>query len=388
MDNFRAAWDWAITNHDTARTRQVSATIWYLFELRSWFEEGETIFRNAAETIQSHITKIEPGDDMLTAVNGMRAHSAYFSLRLGKSTAAHVALISCTAQLQDSTDQFAGMCSLWYLGLVSWMLGKSEEAHGSLQAGLEKARALGERWYETMVGQFIGIIALDRSEYNLAHRYLKEALASARETGDPTLIAHTLGFTSLTLQALGSTAEAEKCLRESLTLSQEIGHRWGIGNSLDSLGLLAQVTSPEEARTLFSASCDVFREIGDLRSLSRVLSHQGFNSLALGDVTDAQDSFIAVLRLAREGGFIPFALDALAGLAMIWAKNVNDERALELVVHVLQHQAAMHDTLTRAERLRVELESRLTKQQAEAAQARVKAKNFETVVDEILKQVD
>jgi hypothetical protein len=48
----------------------------------------------------------------------------------------------------------------------------------------------------------------------------------------------------------------------------------------------------------------------------------------------------------------------------------------------------MHDTLTRAERLRVELESRLTKQQAEAAQARVKAKNFETVVDEVLKQVD
>ena len=35
---------------------------------------------------------------------------------------------------------------------------------------------------------------------------------------------------------------------------------------------------------------------------------------------------------------------------MIWADNVDGERALELVVLVVQHQVAMHDTLTRAER--------------------------------------
>jgi hypothetical protein len=176
-------------------------------------------------------------------------------------------------------------------------------------------------------------------------------------------------------------------LRESLALAQEIGYRHGIGRALDGLGQLAQATSPNEARTLFAASCDVFREIGDLGILSVVLSHQGYNSLALGDVAGAQNSFIEVLRLAREGGYVPFALDALAGLAMMWAENINAERALELVIHILQHPAATHAAKSRAERLRAELESRLTPQQIQAAQAQARKQSFDQVVSQVLGQL-
>ena len=343
MDNFRAAWDWAVTHHDSTRLCQVSVTLWYLFELRSWFEEGETNFRIAAEAIQAHATAIKPDADTLVAVNALRAHSAYFTFRLGSSTGAYAVLLPAATSLRSSTDQFAGIYALWYLGIVFWELGKFAEANESLQASLDKARAHGDRWYESMVGQFFGIIALDQGEYNQAHHYLAEALASARETGDPTLIAHNLGFLSQASAALGKTAEAENFLRESLTLAQEIGHRWGIGNALDGLGLLAQVSDPREAHLLFSASCDVFREIGDPRSLTRVLNHQGYNSLAQGDAADAQNSFIEVLRLARKGGYMPFALDALVGLAMLHAEDAVDERALEFIIHVLQHPAATHD---------------------------------------------
>jgi predicted ATPase/transcriptional regulator with XRE-family HTH domain len=388
MDNFRAAWAWAITHHDVTHFCQASATLWYLFELRSWFGEGEAAFRDAAEAIQTYIVKIEPGSKELTAVNAMRAHSAYFSFRLGKSTTAYTALISSAAHLDASIDQFAGMCTLWYLGLVCWILGKYADANSSLQASLEKARALGERWYETMVGQCIGIVALDKNDYHLSRFYLSEALPSARETGDPTLIAHTLIFLSETILALGETAQAERYLSESLFIAQEIGWQHGIGRSLDGLGQLSQVTDPTKARNLFHASCDVFRENGDLRTLSLVLNHQGYNSLALGDVADAQGSFFAALRLAREGGFTPYALDALAGLALIWAEDTRDEHALELVVHVLQNHAATHDTLTRAERLREKLEPRLTPQQVRAVQTLVEDKTFEVVVDEVLNQVD
>ena len=72
----------------------------------------------------------------------------------------------------------------------------------------------------------------------------------------------------------------------------------------------------------------------------------------LGDVAAAQDSFSEVLRLSRDGGYLPFALDALAGLAILWARNSDDEHALELVNHILQHPAATHDTKSRAESTR------------------------------------
>ena len=386
IDNFRIAWDLGISHHDISSVCQVSATLWYSYELRAWFEEGETVFRDAAEAIQSQLIEFNPNNEALTAMHAMRAHSAFLSFRLGKSEAAYAALLPTATHLQSSTDQFAATYSLWYLGIVCWHLGKLEKANECLQASLEKAKLCGELWYETMVRQFIGSIALDQGEYDLARRYLTEALASARGMGDPTLIAHILGFLGQTILALGEPTEAEKFLRESLALTQEIGYRHGIGNALDGLGLIAQVTSPQEARTLFSASWDVYREIDDLQSLSRVLSHQGHNALALGDVAGAQNSFIEILRLSREGGYVPYALDALTGLAMLGAKNSNAERALELVIHVLQHPAATHDAKSRAEQLSVELEVQLTRQQIESAQARAQAKTFEAAMAGVLKQ--
>jgi tetratricopeptide (TPR) repeat protein len=341
-----------------------------VYELRNWFVEGEVVFRDAAEAIQSHAGEIAPGNEALIAANAMRAHSAYFSFRLGKNPSAYIALISSSASLHASTDQFAEMCALWYLGLVCWVLGKYEEANRSLQASLEKAKVHGEQWYETMIGEHIGIVLHDHGEYEMARHYLAEAVASARETGDPMVIAHTLIFFGKTIHAMGETTEAEKCLRESLNIAQEIGYRHGIGRALDRLGQLAEVNNPNEARTLFAASCDVHRELGDLRTLSMVFNHQGYNSLTFGDIIGAHNSFITVLRLAREGSYMPTTLDALVGLAMITVEDGDDEHALELVVHVLQHQVAAHDTLTRAERLQAELQTRLTKQQLEALQTR------------------
>ena len=58
VDNLRAAWEWAITYGDIARACRVSMALAHLFELRTWLAEGETIFRHAAETIQSRGAQI------------------------------------------------------------------------------------------------------------------------------------------------------------------------------------------------------------------------------------------------------------------------------------------------------------------------------------------
>jgi hypothetical protein len=278
------------------------------------------------------------------------------------------------------------MYALWYLGMVCWVLGKYEDANRNMQIGYEQASVLGETWYKIMIGQFIGIISLDKNDYNLAYHYLSEALVSARETGEPTLIAHTLLWLSQTIKAMGKNTEAVILLSEGLTIAEEIGWRHGIGRALDGLGLLTQVTNPKEARSLFIASCDVLREIGDLRTLSSVFNHQGYNSIMLGDDVEAKNSFISGLRLAREGSYITYSLDALIGLAMIWAKDSDQKHALELAFHVQQYQAATQDTLTRAERLQAELETRLTRQQLEGLRAQAQAKTLEAIVDEVLMQ--
>jgi predicted ATPase/DNA-binding XRE family transcriptional regulator len=387
MDNFRAAWDWAIAHHDITRVCQVSATLRYVYELRAWFEEGETVFHDAAEAIRSYTEETNP-DEALNVIHAMRAHSAYFSFRLGKSAVAYEVLLPSATILQSSIDQFAAAYSMWYLGIVCWELGRFTEANDSLRVSLEKARTHGERWHEAAAGEYIGIVMHERGEYEQARPYFMGALAIARKLGDPMLIAHVLAYMSRTMLALGRVTDAETILRESLALAQEIGYGSGVGHALDGLGRLTQMTSPDEARILFAASYGAYQESGDTRNMARVLSHQGYNSLALGDDVDAQNSFTAVLRLAREGGFIPFALDALAGLANLQAKQSNMGHALELLLIVLNHPASPQETKDRVSDLRADLEAQLTSQQVEAALARAQAKTFDAVVDEVLKQAD
>jgi predicted ATPase len=384
MDNFRAAWDWALAHHQITRLCQVSPTLRYVYELRAWFEEGEVVFHEAAEAIRSHTEETNP-DEALIVIHIMCAHSAYFSFRLGKSAEPYALLLSSATTLQSSTDQSAASYSMWYLGIVCWALGRFTEANDSLRVSLEKARTHGERWYEAAAGEYIGIVLHEQGEYEQARPYFMEALAIARELGDPMLIAHVLAYMSRTIVALGRVTEAETILRESLALAQEIGYSSYLGHALDGLGRLAQMTSPEEARILFAASYDAYKESGDTRNMARVLSHQGYNSLARGDDIDAQNSFIAVLRLVREGGFIPFALDALAGLASLHAKQDDRQHALELLLIVLNHPASLQETKDRADPLRAELETQLSPARVKAIQAHAREKTFEMVVEEFLK---
>lgn len=385
MDNFRAAWDWAIAHQDFAHACQVTATLYHVYELRAWLDEGETVFRGAAEAIQSHAEETDP-DGAMIAIHTMRAHWAYFSFRLSKSALPYASLLSSATVLQSSTDQFAAAYSTWYLGIVCWALGRFAEAIESLRVSLEKAKTLGERWHEAAAGEYIGIVLHERGEYEQARPYFMEALTIARELGDPMLIAHILAYMSRTTIALGRTTEAGAILRESLALAQRIGYPFGIGHALDGLGRLGQMTSPDEACALFAASYGVYKESGDLRNMARVLSHQGYNSLARGDDVGARNSFMAVVRLTREGGFVSFALDALVGLASLQAKLGDMEHAFKLLLIVLDHPATLQETKDRAGNLRVGFEERLTPQQIDLAQTQAQTLGFDHVIAQILEQ--
>jgi len=380
MDNFRAAWSWAITHHEFDRAHQVAKVLWYLFELRTWFEEGESVFNTAAEAIQFHA--IENGDDVeiLEIANELRAYAAYFVFRRGDTVAAYNALTLVLAQLPANASIYVQL----FLGFVCRDLGKFVEANEAFQKSLEKAKECGDRWCQSMAGQFLGIVALEMGDHEMAHRCLIEALEVAHEIGEPILIAHALSFLSLTTQNVGETAESEIFLQESLALSQKIGYRWGIGNALDGLGVIAQKTNPNESRKLFAAGIDIYREIGDLRSLARALCHHGYNSLALENLSDAKKSFTEALRLARQCNYTPYALDSIAGFASLQAKTDNAEHALELLLIVLNHPASLQETKNRCSDLQAELEAQLSRQQVESILMRVDAKMFEAVVGDLL----
>jgi tetratricopeptide (TPR) repeat protein len=187
------------------------------------------------------------------------------------------------------------------------------------------------------------------------------------------------------VQLLSEYGEAEKLLRESLELSRDHGYRAATGSALDGLGQVAYAQERyEDARAFFSESVELFREMGDTHRLSRTLTHQGLNALALNHNHEAQNDLISALRMAYEGGFMPSALNALAGLAALETSQKASKGTLELILYILQHPSSSQETKNLAARLRAELESRLTQEEIEAARERVSSMGLDELVRQFM----
>jgi hypothetical protein len=116
-----------------------------------------------------------------------------------------------------------------------------------------------------------------------------------------------------------------------------------------------------KAQTFILESAELFRELGDTHRLSRALNHQGFNSLALGQEAEVHTAFDGALRMACEGSWMPTTFQSPISFATIEAVQKAIYKTLELVIYISQHPFGMKETKNLARRLRVELESALSR---------------------------
>jgi tetratricopeptide (TPR) repeat protein len=215
---------------------------------------------------------------------------------------------------------------------------------------------------------------------------LLSAVADWRLIGEPRLIAFTLDFLSRSALRLGRYDEARAALEENVALNRSIGFGWGLGTAYWGLGKVAQAQGePQEAVAMFRQSLDTFTELGGNWFVARVLAEMGESILALGNEAEARRVWREALRLATEIHAIPVALEALANLATLQAKQGDLEQALELLLMILDHPISLQETRHNVARMCTELEAQLTSQQVEAIRMRAQTKPFEAVVEELLR---
>lgn len=388
IDNLRAAWEWAIANRSYVLVYRVSFTLCYLFSMFSWLKEGENTFRRSAQSLRQSL----PGDrpdrvEQETAFHAMMAHCAYFTFRQGRSEEAYKILGPSVTYLQACPDPSGAMYALWYCGVVCWELGKFSESSENDRACVQLAQQYGDRWWQAISTEFLGVVAHDQGDYSQAHVYLNEALASFREAEDPFMIAHALSYLSRTLRALSAYDEAERMLHEGLSVSRAMNYRLGVALSLDALALVRYAQRHyEEAQKLFMESAGLFHEMGDSYRLSKTLNHQGLNAIALNQTAEAYDAFTTALRMALAGGLLPTVLYSLVGLVVLNTQQKASQERLELVIYILQHPASAQETKDLAAKLQDEIEVKLSKEEIEAAQQSAVSKSLDEVVHQALSE--
>ncbi len=391
MDNFRAAWDWAVTHGEFALVEQTLRTFTLLYDTRGWVQEGLDTLGRAVNALEIAHEQSSPDRTDRVALGHILAGRSFLASRLGKYEQAQTMLERSMEILRPLNEPRVLVEAITFLGSVMGVTGNYVRALELYSEGLEMATAIDDRWFASLCTfGLIDLVGITQTivEPEITRERLQSAMADWRSIGDPRFIAIGLRILSQSAITLGRYDEARAALEESAALSSSVGDRWGLGSAYRGLGAVAQAQGKhQQALVMFRKGIDIFTELGGHFYVAQGLAEMGRSIVALGNEAEAGRVWRESLRIAAETHGIPVALEALAGLASLQAKQGDMEYALELLLIVLDHLAGIQETRDRAAQLRTELEAQLPSQQVKAIQERAQAKTFEAAVDEVLKQI-
>lgn len=389
MDNFRAAWDWAISHGEFALIEQTARMAFILYDTLGWFQEGLDTLGRAVDALEMADGQSPPDRTDRIALGHILATRAWLAYRLSHNEQAEAMLERSLEILRPLNEPRVLVESLAYLGIVMEANGNYARALELYSEGLEMATAIGDRWYAALCNtQHTALAGIKHGlvKPDITHERLQSIVADWRLIGDPSLIAHALNYLSQSALRLRRYDEARAALEENVALDSSIDFGAGLGLAYRGLGIVAQAQGQhQQAMVMFRKSLDIYTELGVSLGVARVLADMGGSILALGNDAEAGRIWREALHIATDIHATPLALEALAGFASLQTKQGDREHALELLWIVLNHPASYRETKNRASALRAELEAQLTSSQCEAIQTHAGEKTFEAVVDDLLK---
>jgi tetratricopeptide (TPR) repeat protein len=353
-----------------------------VFDLRGWYVEG---IERIEAVIQGLGTKtLKPKDKGALAM--AFTIKGWFQFRSGQLNNSRQSFEQSLTLAQQVEDPLILMEAYSLSSPVLASLGEVERSIQYASAGIEAAHASGNQW---SVGSSRllkgGILArLGMAEEALA--YTTEALEIFRTVGDYRLTISSLNTLALVSLRLARFAEARKHLQEGMSLLATHEDRWNLATLLGYLGLVELAEGHfTEAESAFNKSIPIFADLGNTGDVALYLAYLG-DVAALRNMRDeAENHYIDSLRMAREVNAAPLSLGAIIRLAQLHIENEKFAPDLyERALYVSSHPAALLDSKKRAEKMRADLETKLSPRQIKAAQAHLPAVTLDSVTKEIL----
>lgn len=152
-------------------------------------------------------------------------------------------------------------CSIWETDVLCALAenaisqGDLATARLRLQAACSRLGTSENKWLQTLVCYFRGLLAHYEGDCVAAIRLLEETTALAREGQYKPDLARSLVSLGRVRRTLGQVLPASELLVEALDLFRALGHRLGIANALEELGAVSAVQGDgAQAAMLFSTA--------------------------------------------------------------------------------------------------------------------------------------
>jgi predicted ATPase/transcriptional regulator with XRE-family HTH domain len=364
IDNFRAAWEWAVAQSRFATLYESLLAFLLLYDVRGWYAEG-------MERIESIVQALRGTPDQHQDVLGLALSlQGWFYFRRGQLKEARERFDQGLMILRPLDDPIALADVLSLSGPLLTSLGETVTALEHGKEGLAIARARADIWRVAYALMMQGGNLLASGRYDEAYASAQEALTHFRALGDTRLMVVTLNTLGFAAMQLSRYLEAHRYLQESLTLmtiSTPIEDPWNVGTAYGNLGIveLAQ-GNPSEAQVLLQKSVPLFAELGMPGDMAFYLTYLGEAAAALGAADEAERHWLDAVRIAQQAQALPTLLANLIRLAELQAERGDIPRAYRWAVLVSRHPASGQDSRKRAEKLRAELGSKLSAEQLES----------------------
>jgi tetratricopeptide (TPR) repeat protein len=356
VGDLRAAWEWGLAQQQWHLLLRAARTYPTFYELHSWNQEGLRLLIETTERLQP-FAKVESADPVVRLLLGaMLGSRGWFHFRCGQMAEARAALDEGLPHIRagaphrekERSLQFA----LFQLSMVAYISGDYATAQTAIDEGQAISRRLSDDWGLAYTLAILGMVRLAQGQVAQAYELLSESLTTWRRNGSPRLGVFCFSFFGIVARAIGKHEEAESALQEGLTLAQHAGDRYGVATFLHSLGALKLAQAAfAEAATAVEDSLTIFTELGDRWRITQGQALLATIRLAQGDVAGSEMGFREAFETAVNARALPYALDALVGLADLYAQTERKTAAYALTQRVATHPASSGQTKARAEKL-------------------------------------
>lgn len=304
LDNIRTAWQWAVTHNHVDSVVRAWAGLRAFYHVRSLYQEGEEVFRQAAATLSA----AQAGP---LAAELQVARAFFLNLLHRYDEAILVAHTVLAAQPENEVAPVMARAQL-ELGIALSFQNRHDEALSPL------ARVV-----------------------QLAHE-LELPLVEARAQ-------HAL-FRILVPK--GNWEGAKAALEQALHLYQWLGHRLGEGFILRSLGYVAQQQNQYAlALSYWEQALAIYQEVGDQPRMISLWKHLGDAYEATGDLGRAHSYYLAAYNGRDEAQDPRHAAHTIDGFARLMARLGEYRQARHYGQQALAEQRRLDDPVGMIETL-------------------------------------
>ncbi|MCU1332606.1 MAG: tetratricopeptide repeat protein [Candidatus Angelobacter sp.] len=168
------------------------------------------------------------------------------------------------------------------------------------------------------VSHFLGALATAQGDYPAAERFLKQSLSLYEELGDESGIAASLNALAVSARDRGDYGAAQINFERSLACWRLLADRLAIARCLHNLANVVKVRGDyPRAQWALREATDIFVDLGDRTGAAWCLNQQGDIARAQNDMASAQGLYQRALSAFREAGDPWGAARSLTDLAYI-----------------------------------------------------------------------